>query len=235
MRTNQFRGYYVVRTDIEKISKQYEVIGDIIIYEEYENTFREVTEVTQVTDFKGVSPSICSNSSATQSKEENEAEILKVEQFETDSKNNGNDNKSTVEDRIDSEHGDNFKVENKQTDINNINNIIESNITNQNVPTEIEDNNNHDKIPPTTPSKSVTSVTSVTATPPQYPCYFCGTNYQTNIDFDMGNHFVEKHKSRLIGLPISGNLETRIEWVITETKKRLFENAVEDQKDDDEN
>jgi hypothetical protein len=48
VRTNQFRGYSVLRENVEKIAKQYEVIEEIVIYED-ENSTEGVTEVTQVT------------------------------------------------------------------------------------------------------------------------------------------------------------------------------------------
>jgi hypothetical protein len=224
-RTNKARGHTVLRGNIDRILKQYQVIEEIIINNEKESP-EKVTEVTEVTEFKGVSPSFYSNSSTPQMKGKNEGEMLKSEQFETDSKINGNDNNSRYikqEHKIDPDHGYTFKPENKTTDENN---IIKPNIIHQNILTEIEDNN--DKIPLTTPSNSVTSVTSVTANPSQYPCYFCGTNYQTNIDFDMGNHFVEKHKRELMHVPIIGNRETKIERLISETKRHLFEDSLDD-------
>ncbi len=48
----------------------------------------------------------------------------------------------------------------------------------------------------------------------------------------MGNHFLDKHKDQLFRLPISGNLETRIDWAISETKRRMVENS---SNDDEEN
>jgi hypothetical protein len=215
-RTNQSRGFIVKRKDIEKISKQYVVIEEIKIInnEQYQydgvSIDNEVTEVTQVTDFKSVSPSHYMNSSTDQSKGKIERDLLKSDQYETGSNSIDNDNKAS--------------------DITREHTIVsEPGLTDQYLQTEMYDDK---EISSTIPIKSVNSVTSVTACPPQYPCYFCGTNYQTYIDFDMGNHFIEKHKSRLISLPVSGNLETKIEWAITETRRRLYENDIGDQKED---
>lgn len=84
-----------------------------------------------------------------------------------------------------------------------------------------------------TPLKGVTGVTPVTANLPKYPCFFCGIAYQTNVDFDMGNHFVEKHKSELNQVPITGNRETKIEWLISETKRRLREDTYNGQQENE--
>ncbi|VFJ12607.1 hypothetical protein [Candidatus Nitrosocosmicus franklandus] len=72
-----------------------------------------------------------------------------------------------------------------------------------------------------TPLKGVTGVTSVTALPPQYPCYFCGNDYKTGIDFDMELHLLEKHKQQMLRLPIKGNLDNRSEYLVQLTKKKI--------------
>ena len=85
-----------------------------------------------------------------------------------------------------------------------------------------------------TPSKSVIPVISVInsnhneklKSPPKYPCLFCGNQYKTHIDFDMELHLVEKHKDRLLRLPISGNLDKRIEYVINQTKRKMYEESI---------
>ncbi|MDN5846304.1 MAG: hypothetical protein L0H53_08535 [Candidatus Nitrosocosmicus sp.] len=61
-RTNHSRGYDVNRKDITQISKQYVIIKDIKIFDKEGNEIhklnldKNVTEVTQVTDFKGATP-----------------------------------------------------------------------------------------------------------------------------------------------------------------------------------
>jgi hypothetical protein len=72
-----------------------------------------------------------------------------------------------------------------------------------------------------TPLKGVTGVTSVTALPPQYPCYFCGSDYKTCIDFDMELHLLEKHRYQMIKLPIKGNLDKKSEYLVQFTKKKI--------------
>ncbi len=79
-----------------------------------------------------------------------------------------------------------------------------------------------------TPPESVTSVPSVTNFPPRYPCMFC-TDYFTNIDFDMEIHLREKHKERLLNLPIKGNLDKREEYVVALIKRKMIANSVEEE------
>jgi hypothetical protein len=85
-----------------------------------------------------------------------------------------------------------------------------------------------------TPLKGVTGVTFVTALPPRYPCYFCGNDYKTCIDFDMELHLIEKHKDQMLKLPIKGNLEKRGGYLVQLTKKKMRrgENTVGDVDDD---
>lgn len=84
-----------------------------------------------------------------------------------------------------------------------------------------------------TPLKGVTGVTSVTAFLPQYPCYFCGHNYKTHIDFDMELHLLEKHKQQMLRLPIKGNLDRRGEYLVQLTKKRMRDESLVDTEGDD--
>lgn len=53
--------------------------------------------------------------------------------------------------------------------------------------------------------------------PVSYPCYFC-LEYTTFIDFDMELHLIEKHKQDLLKLPIGGNTDYRIHYVIDKMK-----------------
>ena len=62
-RTNHSRGYHVKRKDMTQISKQYVIIKDIKMFDNEGNEINKpnpgenMTEVTQVTDFKGATPS----------------------------------------------------------------------------------------------------------------------------------------------------------------------------------
>ena len=55
---------------------------------------------------------------------------------------------------------------------------------------------------------------------PDIPCAFC--NYQHYIEFDLGNHLLEKHKLELLKLPIGEgySIEYRIKCVIEQAKKK---------------
>jgi hypothetical protein len=198
-RTNKIRGYSVIRSDVKKVSKQYEVIEDILIYN-HENRFPKVTEVTEVTEFRDVSTSSGMPSDIGNSENRDECKSnLHIQ------KRNTRLDKNTSESIQDVDGNRSNKYET----------ITEN----------FQAHENPKSNPYTTiPSNSVTSVTNVIATPPQFPCYFCGNNYTTNIDFDMGNHFLEKHIDQLYDIPISGNREKKIEWIIAETKHRLLEN-----------
>lgn len=100
---------------------------------------------------------------------------------------------------------------------------------------DLQSNKNQNQKSNTTSSESVTSVTCVTATPPQYPCYFCGNDFKTNIDFDMALHLLEFHKQKLLKLPIKGNLDVREDYLISLTKRKLRENSkMEEISQDDE-
>ncbi|MDR4490054.1 MAG: hypothetical protein R2685_04025 [Candidatus Nitrosocosmicus sp.] len=228
IRTNKFRGFYVDKSDINKITKQYEVINEITILENDgtripTSSDKKVTMVTEVTESKGVYPSFSVNPNA-QNKDWIETQIESNKHSEPNTKRNDDYDKSNGILSKDKSTLDvnTYTFGNKPMDVSNKRSMV----SNRDSEMEIEGIN---EISPTTYSKCVTSVTSVTVKLPQYPCYFCGTNYQTSIDFDMGNHFVEKHKSRLINLPIAGDLETRIDWIISETKRRLFEDSIDDQ------
>lgn len=229
-RTNHSRGFIINRKDIEKISKQYLAIEEIKILDSEGNQDddvkidKQVTEVTQVTDFKDAissfpfSSDICSSSNNQDNNDDNK--IDKDKHYETD-KENADDNKKS---------GNNIQnIEPIPYYNNNENKIAE--YTGNEKYQDPDQNSVHAYKPedleilPITPSNSVTCVTSVTITPTQYPCYFCGNNYRTHIDFDMGNHFIEKHKDQLYILPISGNRERKIDWIIAQTKRRLAENS----------
>ena len=73
-RTRENRGFQINKKDIEKISRQYEVIDEINVLEELEKEDDEenfelesvdkmVTQMTQMTHFKGAIPSSCQNTS----------------------------------------------------------------------------------------------------------------------------------------------------------------------------
>jgi hypothetical protein len=204
LRTNQFRGYRVNKNDIEKISKQYRIIDEIKVLDVDE----KVTEVTQVTEFKGVfSPS---------------GMLLDVDHGGNDCEIHSNLHIQNTASRL-----DNNTPESIQDLDNNRSNKYGTMKENSQSIINLEPKACH------TPSNRVTSVTSVTAVPPQFPCYFCGNNYKTNIDFDMGNHFLEKHKDQLSNYPIPGNREIKIDYVIAETKRRLSENFSVDDKEID--
>ncbi len=215
IRTNQYRGYGVNRKNLEKISRHYKVIKEIVILEEEEendlDNDKKVTQVTQVTDFKEATPSSNTNSSSA-------SKIIEDNNIETDI-----DKHDTISDE------DSKKLSNNT-------HSDESNLYN-NEKSHESDTVSHQKLeltPPTTPLNCVTSVTCVTAPLPQYPCYFCGTNYKTHIDFDMELHLIEFHKEKLIRLPFRGNMDRRLEYVIAKTKQRVLENSVEPSDDDEE-
>ncbi|WP_148685645.1 hypothetical protein [Candidatus Nitrosocosmicus hydrocola] len=197
-RTNRVRGYSVIRTDVEKVSKQYEVVEDIMIYED-NNTSKKVTEVTQVTESKDISltSGILSDVGTSKSNNENKSNLYT----------------SNPTSRLDNNTSQSIQ------DVNNHRTNEYESIRENSQSLACPDIKNYH-----THSHSVTSVTCVTAAPPQYPCYFCGDNYKTNIDFDMGNHFLEKHKDQLNNYPMSGNRERKIERILAETKHRLSEN-----------
>jgi len=226
-RKNKSRGYIVNRADVEKISKQYQVIEDILIYED-KSSVKKVTEVTEVTEFKDATPFFSSNSDI-ENKDENKVQTDTDEKSETNIRKYDDhydkSNENTPENKL--------RSDNDNDDSNNKINKAEKKeflVFDQDLELQPEE---IDKISPTTPLNRVTSVTNVTATSPQYPCFFCGNDYKTHIDFDMGNHFVEKHKNELNQLPISGNRETKIEWLISETKRRLSENSDDEQQENE--
>jgi len=232
-RTNKFRGYTTVRTDIEKVSEHYKVIDEIrVIGEEADaNTLsKKVTEVTHVTQFKDATSSSSTHSTLSSipstNNNNNNNEIDKDKDCRTcNEPDHNNDNSS------------NSKSKDKPNP--NDNNDKENNLEENNTTEEIKDSrdfiNKLEITSPTTPLNCVTGVTNVTADLMQYPCYFCGLGYKTHIDFDMGNHFLEKHRNRLLQVPIPGNIETKIDWVISETKRRIGENGMEeDELEDDE-
>jgi hypothetical protein len=230
IRTSQSRGYSIDKENISKISKQYTIINEIEVagYSDSEtdkesDNRNQMTEMTHMTDFKGVplSPNIQDNHDRKNC--DNMISDSNIESIYDETLTGANAiNIGAYPDKAAPRCSRYNETDWKGSGI--FNHLL-----------SVDDKFNRFDCATSTPSKCVTSVTSVTRSLSRYPCYFCGTNYQTNIDFDMGNHFVEKHKSRLIGLPISGNLETKIEWAITETKRRLFENAFENQNEDYEN
>jgi hypothetical protein len=114
-RTNQSRGFTIDKRDIEKISKQYDVIEEIIVYEvqsketcsskatnndEKQTTSeKKVTEVTEVTGFKDALPHF----DDTTSREANESEL----RDEIHSKDREEDGKDTTSSKKENEV-DNF-------------------------------------------------------------------------------------------------------------------------------
>ncbi len=228
-RTNKSRGYSVIRADVEKISKQYEVIENIIVYED-SITAKKVTEVTQVTDFKGATTSSSDISSSSNVQDNNnDGEIDKGEHNEINNVTNDDDNDIKSSNNIQNDKPNLYDNNN-----NNNKNAVDSNYEKYQEP---DQNSPHKKLEkkevlPTTPSNYVTSVTRVTAPLPQYPCFFCGNSYKTRIDFDMELHLVEFHKKQLLRLPVKGGIDRRLEYVIAKTKHKVLENSVEP--DDDE-
>lgn len=319
-RTNQFRGFTINKNDIVKISKQYNVIEEIIVYEDHSKESRlsietddkqisnekKVTEVTEVTEFKDalshfdnktieeVGQSIAKGDLSSIHKDTNFSKIV----FDKDKNKESSDDSSSYcnKDEEYSQDNDTKNVNSGGSSDNhsfglNTNlssNTIDSNNTNNKIKDkykEVKDelgrepftskkstinkveytafenpSDNLNSASPSpfssfnltfnqntqlknhvidlkkiyTPLKGVTSVTSVTALPPQYPCYFCGNNYKSNIDFDMELHLLERHKQQMLKLPINGNLDRRGEYLVQLTKKKMRgENPVGDFDDDD--
>jgi hypothetical protein len=66
---------------------------------------------------------------------------------------------------------------------------------------------------------------------PLLPCLWC--DYQNPIEFDLGTHFLERHKEELLKLPIGKcPMENRIEYAIQQIKRMMA--APIDKEDDDE-
>ena len=215
-----------------------------------------VTEVTEVTDFKGVYP-VYDNDTNT---DIDNNKTFKIPKDEIGSETN----KKANNDFINTGLKNNDNIECKPTHETNSLTVNSDNDYFKDTSKSIYDNNKEtmpipqvqpiDSIPGKksinehknkvgvsinqnktyTPSESVISVTTVTNMPPMYPCYFCGNGYSTNIDFDMELHLHENHKDQLLKLPIRGNLDKREEYVISLTKKKMIENSTEDLNDEEE-
>ena len=57
---------------------------------------------------------------------------------------------------------------------------------------------------------------------PAIPCIFC-YSYKTPIEFDLGNHLLERHRMDLVKLPIGkGDMEYRISHSIRLCKKEVI-------------
>jgi hypothetical protein len=69
---------------------------------------------------------------------------------------------------------------------------------------------------------------------PDIPCAFC--NYQHYIEFDLGNHLLERHKLELLKLPIGEgySIEYRIKCVIELAKRKVAEGLVTNEEGKDE-
>ena len=210
-RTNQKRGFRFNKLDLEKMSKQYEVVEEIVIEdlikegEEETNSAvsdnnkkeeKMVTEVTEVTDFKGVCP-VYYNDTNTDIDNNKTFKIPKDEiGCETNKKanndfiNTGLKNNDNIECKPTHEtnnlttnpYNDYFKDTSKSINDNNketmpipqiqpIDSISEKNSINEDK-NKVGVSTNQNKT--YTPSESVTTVTTVTNFPPMYPCYFCG-------------------------------------------------------------
>ncbi len=257
-RTNQKRGFRFNKLDIEKMSKQYEVVEEIVVdgitkkegegnlskvLDDNKKDEKMVTEVTEVTDFKGVYPVYDNNTDT----DVDDKKTFKIHGDEIDSENNKKANNNFI----------NITLQNDNVDCKSICESSNNNLSttphsdgNDSTPVpevqpissisekkgisgyknRLELKNNQNKT--YTPLKSVTSVTPVTNLP-EYPCYFCGNEYTTYKDFDMELHLHEKHKDQLLKLPIGGNLDKREEYVIALTKKKMTENSTEYLNDED--
>jgi hypothetical protein len=66
---------------------------------------------------------------------------------------------------------------------------------------------------------------------PEIPCMFCG--YKDPLEFDLSLHYLEKHRSNLIRLPIGkSSIDDRADYAVELSKKKLFESL--DEEDDGE-
>ena len=67
---------------------------------------------------------------------------------------------------------------------------------------------------------------------PEIPCMFC--DYKDCIEFDLELHYLERHRSELINLPIGkGSMDYRAEYAVSITKSRMFNGYKESEVDED--
>jgi hypothetical protein len=261
-RTNQKRGYRFRKSDIIKISKQYEIIEEIKIDIVEEEKIKSVTEVTEVTDFKGVYPIYYNDAN----KDSNDKKIGSQDPEGIEVKSNkDSDNNNLIDTKNQDNNLDfntinksnNSKIESNSSSIpdsnDNNNNNFESTLTSHkfdNGTTSLTDvqlaikiseknniNNNNNGIElKSNVNNTYTpseSVTSVTSVT-DLPTYPClfCSEYKTYIDFDMDLHLLEKHKDQLLKLPITGNLDKREQYVISLVKKKMIKNSLDSSREE---
>lgn len=55
---------------------------------------------------------------------------------------------------------------------------------------------------------------------PMLPCEWC--DYKNVIEFDLGNHILERHRGELLKLPLGkGTMDTRIDYAVQQIKRGM--------------